>query len=390
MQSALRDIARRRNALTPTCAIPPELLTEIFRAYCAVVDRQAESVGVPLRWIKVTHVCFHWRQTALACATLWADIPLLQSDACVAEMVARSGSVALTLRDRLPPNAHCGLKTAKADIVVSTLGRTQMLELQISTSPAALMERLTSAPAPELEKLQLGTSSEALHALPQDFLAGAAPRLRHLCLRNVVRTIHWTSGLLRGLTSLDVAVDQSAPSPSLDTVLDALRNMPRLECLAMRLCLPHAASLSNAAILDLPIMKESRPDGPWLDVIYLLAHFRLPANVKLRLQLDMGVSINEEHDYRPLLPLLATYFRATDKVPFPILEFVTTRNDWRGDLYLLAWRTPTSRAPAFRDGHRARIQLGAASTQLTSPWARVAAALSRNTHPCGARPRGLR
>ncbi|KAI0042508.1 hypothetical protein FA95DRAFT_1473636, partial [Auriscalpium vulgare] len=97
MKSALYDLARQRNALTPVCALPPELLTHIF-ALCAVAEPCADIFGVRMGWIKVSHVCFQWRQTALACASLWADIPLPLGIPWAAEMVARSGRMGLTVR----------------------------------------------------------------------------------------------------------------------------------------------------------------------------------------------------------------------------------------------------------------------------------------------------
>ncbi|KAI0727715.1 hypothetical protein C8Q72DRAFT_742152, partial [Fomitopsis betulina] len=71
----IRAINTQLNALVPVSRIPPELLSKIF---LHSAGHRADPASPPqLRdWIYVTHVCSHWRETALQCAALWSRVIL--------------------------------------------------------------------------------------------------------------------------------------------------------------------------------------------------------------------------------------------------------------------------------------------------------------------------
>ncbi|EPS93079.1 hypothetical protein FOMPIDRAFT_1101941, partial [Fomitopsis schrenkii] len=74
----IRAINTQINALAPVSRIPPELLSKIF---LHTAGHRANPASRPQSrdWIRVTHVCRHWRETALQCAALWShvDVPAL-------------------------------------------------------------------------------------------------------------------------------------------------------------------------------------------------------------------------------------------------------------------------------------------------------------------------
>jgi len=135
---ALRTIGTRRNALTPTCRIPPEILAEIFLFYqqqtassspleCPSggigssgsgggVGDAAGGGGPPrptlkdtaLRWVPgVAHVCRHWRAVALAHPRLWSNVTLRLGREWALRMLAlsKSAPISVTLADPDPCEA---------------------------------------------------------------------------------------------------------------------------------------------------------------------------------------------------------------------------------------------------------------------------------------------
>ncbi|KAF9523472.1 hypothetical protein CPB83DRAFT_862749 [Crepidotus variabilis] len=91
--SLLKDIA-------PVTPLPPELLWDIFHLVKSDRSSTSSSFETPrfetlfapeLQWIpEVTHICRHWRATALADPSLWAEICVSASNKWATEFLARS------------------------------------------------------------------------------------------------------------------------------------------------------------------------------------------------------------------------------------------------------------------------------------------------------------
>ena len=141
IRRALRTIGTRRNALTPTCRIPPEILAEIFLFYqqtstslldciadaaaaAAAASSTSTSTGgaggaphttlknTPLRWVPgVAHVCRHWRAVALEHPRLWANVTLRHGRDWAQRMLAlsKSAPIRIALADPDPCEASMPL-----------------------------------------------------------------------------------------------------------------------------------------------------------------------------------------------------------------------------------------------------------------------------------------
>ncbi|KAI0248937.1 hypothetical protein BJV78DRAFT_1130530, partial [Lactifluus subvellereus] len=95
IRRALRAIGTRRNALTPTCRIPTEILGEIFLLY---QQASAGSYNTALRWVPgVAHVCRHWRAVALDYPRLWSHVTLHLGREWATRMLALSKSSPITI-----------------------------------------------------------------------------------------------------------------------------------------------------------------------------------------------------------------------------------------------------------------------------------------------------
>ncbi|KAF8498121.1 hypothetical protein F5888DRAFT_1577245, partial [Russula emetica] len=96
---ALRKIGTRRNALTPTCRIPTEILGGIFLFYQHLsAERRHTLRNTSLRWVPaVAHVCRHWRAVALDHPRLWSCITLRLGREWASRMLTLSKSSPITV-----------------------------------------------------------------------------------------------------------------------------------------------------------------------------------------------------------------------------------------------------------------------------------------------------
>lgn len=90
-------------------SLPPELLCDIFQLYVDAFSQRAPPVDYqslvaayksPYCWIRVTHVCQHWRDVALAMPHLWSSVVVTHEKKLVKitrKMLLRSGNAPLHL-----------------------------------------------------------------------------------------------------------------------------------------------------------------------------------------------------------------------------------------------------------------------------------------------------
>ncbi|KAI0277169.1 hypothetical protein BGY98DRAFT_901925, partial [Russula aff. rugulosa BPL654] len=90
----IRSLLIRRNTLVPISGLPPEILARVF--HVLVHEEPPFSRRRNLGWIRVTHVCRHWRQVALDDSSLWARISGTQANTkWISEMLARAKNAPL-------------------------------------------------------------------------------------------------------------------------------------------------------------------------------------------------------------------------------------------------------------------------------------------------------
>ena len=92
----VRSLLTRRNALVPISLLPPEILSRVF--HLLVLEEPPLSGGQNLSWIRITHVCQHWRQVALGNSSLWARIWGISTNTkWISEMLARAKNAPLDI-----------------------------------------------------------------------------------------------------------------------------------------------------------------------------------------------------------------------------------------------------------------------------------------------------
>ncbi|KAI0277170.1 hypothetical protein BGY98DRAFT_900306, partial [Russula aff. rugulosa BPL654] len=96
-RESIRSLLTRRNTLVPISVLPPEILARVFHL---LVRKEPPFCGrrKNLGWIRVTHVCRHWRQVALGDSSLWSKISgMLANTKWISEMLARAKNAPLDI-----------------------------------------------------------------------------------------------------------------------------------------------------------------------------------------------------------------------------------------------------------------------------------------------------
>ncbi|KAF8171813.1 hypothetical protein BJ912DRAFT_839177, partial [Pholiota molesta] len=90
----ISDLQSQRNYFAPICRLPSEILCKIF--YFVKTPLRYMDRDRSFKWIRLTHVCRHWRNIAIASPTIWANDPWpLRNIPFLKEKLSRSKGVPL-------------------------------------------------------------------------------------------------------------------------------------------------------------------------------------------------------------------------------------------------------------------------------------------------------
>ncbi|KAI0695356.1 hypothetical protein C8T65DRAFT_744039 [Cerioporus squamosus] len=129
---AITDLKTRLNTMTPVARLPSELLSAVFTLVTA--DSFVESYDtwelVPTKrantWVGVTHVCRHWRATALSSPRFWSYIAVTSKRAADV-MLVRSKQAPLHVVASVPTYGGDRQKAVKE--VMANFARIRTLQL---------------------------------------------------------------------------------------------------------------------------------------------------------------------------------------------------------------------------------------------------------------------
>ncbi|KAJ3503128.1 hypothetical protein NMY22_g18358 [Coprinellus aureogranulatus] len=197
------------------------------------------------RWIRVTHVCRHWRQVALECPTLWAHLSFA-NPALTEVMLNRSRNAPLTI--------ECFSKggTDVEDILHPLLSHSERFRVFWLGLPSGVeafnIDAILSnwlGPGPLLESLKLiGHQRDCTIEFPPRLGSHDAPALKSLTLINCNIRCWGSLPLPHGMTDLylDPPFDPELPRnnarPSWNQFLASFTSMPSLNRLTLKHCLP--------------------------------------------------------------------------------------------------------------------------------------------------------
>lgn len=156
------DLTNQLNTLAYTACLPNELLSEIFQQYAdlsceSIHDSDSNAVLRPYTFIRVTHVCRHWREVALQTRALWSNIIITHSLLCVETMLSRSRPSAISIQasvgDMESPQGS--LKFKALELAIQELERAKVIDLRLPKAWFSLIIEKLGGPAPLLESIAL-------------------------------------------------------------------------------------------------------------------------------------------------------------------------------------------------------------------------------------------
>ncbi|KAI0750593.1 hypothetical protein BC629DRAFT_1598851 [Irpex lacteus] len=357
LQAAL-DMKHRLNSLAPTCILPPELLAEVF-IYLAhsspPTDRNFSCLGLPAMrtatfpyaWLKVTHVCHHWREVALRAPQLWSTIWITGRTECLKEMISRSKQAPLAIK---ADKVH-GLRWEGLEIVMRELPRIVSFDARM---PPRLAQSGYTSDAPKLRELVLQTAD--LHdvlslgtlQLQDHFATCDLPSLERLELYSY--QIPWRSKLLK--TTLKHLTLHSLQAHSyglndIEEIMQILGTLPLLESLSLRSCLPTPpVNHPPTDIVELPNLRSLRLHATVTACRTFLQRVSIPSNTSM--------IIDAHNDGRAELNVLVETIREWAErtshdddgdARFPVLRSIDVRySNYSRTLQMRAW-------PTFHDLH---------------------------------------
>jgi len=295
IEGCFRTSKYRRNALVPISHLPPETLTVIFTF---LSHSACDEKGSYMTWLHVTHVCHHWRETALNCSYLWNHINFNKlSPTGITEIVARAKMSPLHLEAKTT-NWSKARFDAFEKLLEAHFSHTR--QLTISGELRNLPERLVS-PAPALEFLSLADPYFDFAPSSDAFFNSTAPNITSLELHGCSLSRMMP---LKGLRTLKITKPSSRMT--LEDWLDALNEMPQLETFVL-----HDADLEagyyddrviSARTVTLPSLTQFNISASATNCALALFHLVFPALTSLHVAAESNHEDGE--DVQGLIPLV--------------------------------------------------------------------------------------
>ncbi|RDB25734.1 hypothetical protein Hypma_006081 [Hypsizygus marmoreus] len=322
---ASRALRRQRNAIVPPIArLLPELLCRVFE-YFREFYQYHFGYLTDIQWIRITHVSSKWRETALACPSLWNDIQMQFGPTWVQEMLIRSKGAPLSFTgiindDNIPTIERLSQHT----------GRLHALSLT-SRSPAHsvhLANLMADTTAPFM--IALVIAFDLPRALSGALLLGPTPNscLRRMALRNCI--LPWDQFRpMHSLTTLRISFTFPLEAiPSVSQIVAILRQTPLLTALVLKRALlgvPDQSVIPPAQrTVNLMHLEELHIESDIAECCALLNHLTFPPLT--RFVIDCSVPLAPQNPLRLLIPSLKYWsdlLRDQDDIDLRIIEMTT-------------------------------------------------------------------
>ncbi|KAH9936666.1 uncharacterized protein B0H18DRAFT_328960 [Fomitopsis serialis] len=330
------DLRTRLNTFAPISVLPPEVLSEVFMRTAGPYASLPWTTR-PYEWIRISHVCRHWRNVALGCPALWGQLVVTTRHEWTEELLERAKKAPLyvTVDLRTAPamsSFRAGTVSPKEEslaLVLSHMSRVRSLSITTSGERplTAKTLQLLDGPAPCLESLtvrcgDVGRTSpgeyDHIHHMLHHPETG---RLRHLELQAV--SLHWHKTSLPHLTHLTISnkPHQFRTYVAPETMLAAIAQMHHLEELVIESALTVPADYNQVPMAStqasLPNLWSLRISDTTPNTICLLNHLTTPALSRIFVEVDSNCTRQLRGD------LLAAIAAKTSSLG-TLLSFVVT------------------------------------------------------------------
>ncbi|KAH9048662.1 hypothetical protein EDB83DRAFT_2676925 [Lactarius deliciosus] len=385
-------IAKRRNKLTRTCRIPPEVLGQIFLHYQRTslglciqalhkeMSKYSALYSTALWWVPaVAHVCHHWRTVAFQVPQLWSNIALHLGSDCALRMLKLSRETPITVALSDPHPCEASIKPVSwgrlpkpgppkldpHEVLAGHLFHIRELELGACSCTARRWVSLLETAAPHLETLWLcvnphrpGSLPNVALALPQNFLA-THPRLRRVVLENALLS-SWApspsplSHLVVLIVTAPVLICPSSlmafTIPTHEQILRCLLLMPALEELSLAHCLPPFTPTFSLRTVSLRRLRALTLQDRSDRCHQMLHSLKIPATALVKMVSSYASALSSL-DFLRVLPLLSAHLsrngaaiptgKGSSKGGSGALSLSSTYEGGRTLFFLSVWRTFT-------------------------------------------------
>jgi hypothetical protein len=314
----LRSLSTCRNALVPIFVLPPEILARVF--HFLVLDEPPFTGRQNIGWIRVTHVCRHWRQVALDDSSLWAKIwAIPENPKWVSEMLARAKNAPLDVEF----NVFADFSRQGLLMITPHISHTRQLRIHgMSRRFSDNFRGVYSCEAPALEHFELTVDAASPNIFRDPsgnmLFKGHYPRLRTFSISHVV--IPW-SLIPRGqLTQLKIACPKEIADSlgALNGLVDLLVSCPELEALALDSCLPSQPTEAlHGRKIYLPHLSRLRLRGSTSRIVNMLTILDIPSSSTLHLDCIPRITDNDPESL--LLSIISAQFQGPSSVEFKSL-----------------------------------------------------------------------
>jgi len=348
LEESTRALKSRQNELVSISRLPPETLAAIFFFLSLSIWRDEtdkhswyNKTG-NMGWIRVTHVCRRWRETALNHSRIWSHINLTKlTPVGMAEILARAKTVPLHLEADVTKWSTEQIVAFEKQLEIHIF-HTRHLSISGGHLPT-LLEQLVS-PAPILESLSLSPESRLSSSpqpeviIPDNLFNCTTPSLTNLELEGC--NIIWMSPLLKGLRSLQIHKLSTEARPKLKDWLDALNEIPQLEELSLQSATP-LAPLTGPLISEpsrsttLPFLTRFHISDSSRECVLAITHLVLPALTRLHVDVESQDWSGE--DVRPVIPYVARYVCGLQDIE-PLRSISFSGEGKRAEV--VVWTTP--------------------------------------------------
>lgn len=282
LTSELVDVLRQLNVLTHPSRLPQELLEKIFMDLNPRppsgrgAEMNSDSVTLAKRdLVAATHVCHHWRETALQCPRLWCYIDFGRKHSYVQALLERSRDCSIY--------AWCLEKGWKGQAVVLILGAIDRIcylavpsRMSSSTSDPLVAHPSHAVQAPRLLEFQEGEASAPVNA-PDNNISLlsliSAPLLHSVALSAAnpatCKVLHTTTSIAYLSISCRIVCELPARVsrllPGVRDLFHLFQHLPGLRSLALRGVVLDAQEVDDFRItVDLPRLEKLLIVGDWL------------------------------------------------------------------------------------------------------------------------------
>ncbi|TFK67146.1 hypothetical protein BDN72DRAFT_843456 [Pluteus cervinus] len=284
LQARVRFLHSKRNSLSPSYQLPPEILIRIFSHFqSGIISGPYLEEHKYAAWIVILQVSQYWRELVLGSKELWSNIAV-GDGIWVENFRERSGTNDLSIDFSLWGFSMCRDLFESA---ITELHRVSSLTIGVPSSHWEDALSFLRLPAPRLKLLALkpqpGEVGRTNCVVPADIFCGQCPELRHLYIDSFA--IDLKAPLFNGSNLSSLSIRSPANAIYMQDICHLLRRLPQLRSLSLCTALTNNGlvhTFTPVYIPNLAFLKlEHRDSG--IDMQFLLL-ITIPETAEVQLK----------------------------------------------------------------------------------------------------------